>query len=346
MIRSVDGRPKPRLLSPVNSYEGAVGVISSGADEIYCGVKIPGVEYLGLGTRPSWVSVPDYGELEKIVRHAHENGVETVVTTDLPFMAKIVEKQIKGHILSCVKTGIDALIASDIGILLMMRKMNLDVPIYASTYLGSMNYEAVDFLRKLGVRRVILERHLTIGEIRQIVRRSNGVEIEVFVHGAGCSNINANCYGCVSVFPAALARERAQRKNPGPTGYTMCTFPYDIYEVKGEGPVKIMNATILDAFTFCSLCRLPELIKTGATGFKIVGRETSREFQASVTRLYRKLIDLIRAGEMESYRDELKRYMEGNSMQQVLCREKRCYYGDFLNVPYEIPFPPPKENIV
>jgi putative protease len=179
-------KQKPRLLSPISSYESAVGVISAGVDEIYCGVRIPGIKYLGISNQPSWCSLSNDRELEKVVNYAHVHGVDTIVTTEFPFMARVIEKDIRRHIRSCVDKGADAIIASDVGVLLLIKEMDIDIPVYASTYLASMNYEAVDFLRKLDVKRVILERHLTINEIQDIVHKSKDVEIVIFIHGSGC----------------------------------------------------------------------------------------------------------------------------------------------------------------
>ena len=93
------------------------------------------------------------------------------------------------------ETGvIDALIVGDIGLISMIRDdMGSDTSIYASTLLGAMNYEAADYIRELGVQRVVLERQVSVQEIGAIVRCNQDVEIEVFVHGGGCSHINANC---------------------------------------------------------------------------------------------------------------------------------------------------------
>lgn len=337
MMRIGKNRRKPKLLSPINSFESAVSVISAGVDEIYCGVRIPGIKYLGISNRPSWCSLSNDRELEKVVNYAHIHGVDTIVTTEFPFMARVIEKNIRGHIRSCIDKGVDAIIASDIGVLLLIKEMDLDIPIYASTYLASMNYEAVDFLRKLDVKRVILERHLTINEIQDIVQKSEDIEIEIFVHGSGCSNINANCYGCTMLIPASYLRARSgEGKHPSPAGLTLCTIPYDIYEI-GDEKLKIANVPILDAFTFCSLCQLPELLQTGVTGFKIVGRCMPKEFQERTTRMYRKLIDLIESCDMESFKRELNKIIRGDIIQEGLCKEKRCYYTDFLHVPYKIP---------
>jgi hypothetical protein len=58
------------LLFPVTSFAGAVNVVSAGADEMYCGVVIPGV--MELMNRPEQCSVPTYEELGQIADHARQ----------------------------------------------------------------------------------------------------------------------------------------------------------------------------------------------------------------------------------------------------------------------------------
>jgi putative protease len=213
----------PRILSPVRSYEGGVRIIEAGADEVYCGVTIPGIKDFTLYRGPS-CEVPTYSELGQLVKYAHSRDVKVVVVVNRPFMAEVIEKAIRKHIHSCVEEGIDALIIGDIGTLSIIKDMGLEIPLYASTYTVSMNYGAVDFLSKLGFTRVILDRQLTIGEISEIVQRSK-VEIEIFVHGGGCSNINGSCYLYHFRFPA---RTRAIEMIGGLVK-SPCALPFDIY---------------------------------------------------------------------------------------------------------------------
>jgi len=329
-----------KLLSPITSFEAAVKVISAGADEIYCGVRVPDIRYEGLATRPFWCNLTTYKELKRVVRYAHDHDVNTIVTTEFPFMTEALEKKIERHVRFYIESGVDAIIASDIGILLMMKELGFDIPIYASTYLASMNYEAVDFLRELGVKRVILERHLAIDEIREIVQRNKSVETEVFVHGPGCSNINVSCYGCGNLFKVLkgeLLDVRSLRI------ISLCRDTYEIYDVGGDEQKKITNAPILDAYSWCSLCRLPDLIKTGVTGFKIVGRCLNPDFQEGVTKVYRELLDLIESGQVKLFKERLrpirggKEVLPGGVLPREFCERKRCYYSHFFHSPYKVP---------
>ncbi len=344
----------PKILSPVTSFRGAVEVVSAGADEIYCGVEIPGI--LEILNRPEICSVSTYDELGSIADHARSRGVETIVTLGFPFVSEAVASQMREHVSACVDAGVDALIVGDIGLIRMIRdEMGLDTPIYASTLLGAMNYEAADFIRKLGVQRVVLERHVSIEEIGEIVRRNSDVEIEVFMHGGGCSNINANCRLEYCQAPED-AMDKALR---GITKYTNpCRWAYHVYELgNGEPRLTTIPTRILDAYTFCSLCALPDLIRTGVSGLKIVGRCRPRAYQVEATKMYRDLLDLIERGGKKELNRALRRRFHDmvESLQQspiqpvfrnrdgslrtlrdMWCAEGRCYYAPLFHAPYKL----------
>jgi putative protease len=321
-----------KILAPISSFEAACRAIAGGVNEIFCGVEVPGVNYIGLGTRPSWCSLPNYDELARIVDYAHNHGVTVAATTEFPFMAELIEDRIRRHIDSLVQAGIDALIATDIGIILLAKNiLPSSIPFYASTYIAPTNYEVVDLLKQMGVRRVMLERHLTIDEIREIVRLCKGIETEVFVHGPGCSNINVNCYGCG--FPMVLNPKRLERMDQV---QTLCQMNFEVFKLDGSEKRKIADAPILDAYSWCSLCYLQDLIQTGVTGLKIAGRECDQEFQGGVAKIYRELTDLLEKGRTKEFRERLQ-YFRKSPLFSDSCAHKRCYYAPLFHAPYKMP---------
>jgi putative protease len=344
----------PKILSPVNSFESAVQVIAAGADEIYCAAQIPGAEHTL--NRPAACCVPTYEELGQIARYARSRGVDTIVTLELPFLSEFMAGQMRDHISSYTDQGIDAWIVGDLGLVTLVKDMELGIPIYASTYFVALNRETVDFLRKLGIQRVVLERHMTVQEIRQVVERSRDVEVEVFVHGSGCSNINVNCYLGGRPSNRSLLQEES-REVKGM--FTPCRTPFDIYEI-GKGEQRIARAPILDAYTFCALCKVPALLETGVVGLKIVGRCMPVEYQAQTTEMYRKLVDLMtqeRSGRsrrarrrrimkmLEPVKDAIfqpimPRFQDSPSppsIRETLCGDERCYFSSLFHVPYRHP---------
>jgi len=378
LYRNLEKREKrekrmPKILAPINSFDGTVKVIDAGADEIYCGVALPGkyknfVLYRGPGASSAQLS--SYDELEKIVKYAHRHNVKVVLVVNEPFMSEDLEETMKSHIRSCVDKGVDALMIGDFGVLSIVKELNVDVTLIASTYFVSMNSEAVDLLEKLGFSRVVLERHLTLQEISEIIRHSK-VDIEVFCHHGGCSNINASCYFYHVKMPDKIKQEwRRMAKDVG-RHTAPCTIPYDIYEITEQGEEWVDNAPILDALTFCSLCHVQALIDAGVAGLKIVGRFRpwhGHEGVATNVKIYRKFLDIIMKDSRRSKRlrevvtmlrkecdrlmiEECKRVLRSQGGGRIrylpyyefYCKQKRCIFSNLFNAPYKIRDLKPRE---
>ena len=344
----------PGILSPVTSLRGAIEVISAGADEIYCGLAVPGIfDFLN---RPERCAVSSYDELGRIADYAHSKGVKATVTLGFPFISQSSAARMRQHAASCIDQGIDALIAGDVGLIRLIRDdLGSDIPIYASTLLGAMNYEAADFLRKLGVTRVVLERHVRLDEIAEVVRRNREVEIEVFIHGGGCSNINANCRLEYSQASASALKTVLR----GVTKYTNpCRWAYHIHDsADDERRITTTPTRILDAYVFCSLCALPELVETGVAGLKIVGRCRPLAYQVQATKMYRDLLDLLARGGRRGFNRAQRRRLHDmvesfqdapaqpaftnqdgsfKTLREMWCAEERCYYSPLFHAPYKL----------
>lgn len=340
----------PRLMAPFHSFEGAIGVVDAGADEVYCGVTVPGLQdFVLYRGRPCEIAT--YKELGESIEYAHRHRAKVFLTANLPFIVDKMEKMVRNHIRCCLDEGVDGLIIANPGILSMVKDMGVDVELIASTFTSSLNYEAVNFLGRLGFDRVVLDRHLTIDEISEIVQHSE-VEIEVFIHGGGCSNINGNCYLLHTeyFFACALEELKAELRLRGKgTIGTPCQLPFDIYDVN-DGQKIGANVPALDAFTFCSLCQLAKLFDIGISGFKIVGRCLPSEYVESTTRVYRRFIDLLRHGQMAAFTEKLELFrsevpserilnfqkkldQQFNHQQEKYCNEKRCYYLQLAHTP-------------
>jgi putative protease len=312
-METIFGKVKiPKLLSPVKSLDGAIRVINAGADEIYCDVVKTEIKDFSL-YRGTLSEIPSYEELEKIVKYAHSKNVNVFIATNIPFITNGIEKAMKKHIRTCSDYGVDGFIIGELGILSLIKEMNIKTKLIASSYTEAMNYKAVSFLERIGFERVILERHLTIREISEIVRNSN-IEVEIMIHGS----------------------EVIDLKYP-------CTIFYDVYNLNNNK--MICRKQILDAYTFCSICKLPELVSTGVSGFKIVGRELNEVYQETTTRIYRELLKLIKEGNIEAYNEKVNFFRDNflpfppalPTIREFFCEYKRCYFGELFNSPYKLP---------
>ncbi len=99
----------PKILSPINSYGGAVRVINAGAKEIYCGVTLHKMKHFVL-YRGSACNVSSYQELNQIIKFAHNHDVKVYLIANVPHIPSIFQDEYRNHISRCLDEGIDSLI--------------------------------------------------------------------------------------------------------------------------------------------------------------------------------------------------------------------------------------------
>ena len=174
--------------------------------------------------------------------------------------------------------GIDAIIVQDLGLARKLIECFPDLPIHASTQMTIHNLEGVLEAEKLGFKRVVLSRELSLSEIKYICDNSN-IEIEVFIHGAICICYSGQCL--LSSMIGARSGNRGKCAQP-------CRLPYELLRDSDT----VDKGYLLSTRDLCSLEVLPELVKAGITSFKIEGRLKTPEYVSTVTRIYRKYIDL------------------------------------------------------
>jgi putative protease len=234
----------PKIMAPINTYDGGTHVVDAGADEIYCAVQIPDIKDFVLYRGPS-SELSSYEELGRVVKYAHKQDAKVDLVINQPYMVAKIEYPLRKHIRNCIDQGVDALIIGDFGVLSMVKEMKTEVPLVASTYLVSMNSEAIAFLEEQGFSRAVLERHLTLEEIAQIVR-STKMGIEILIHGGGCSNINTSCYLYHYKFPELLNAQREANSS------TPCALPFRMQNLNDPKDVSD-DVTVMDAFEYCSI---------------------------------------------------------------------------------------------
>ena len=328
-----------KIISPVKSVEGADRVSAAGADEIYIGVRMQGLKFMSYSGRKAACCIDNYDDLAEACRLAHSHGTEVNLAANLPFMTDLLTSLVKSYIKHSIEAGVDALIIGDMGTLLLVRDMGIDLPVYASSYFVARNIESVHFLQKLGVTRLITSPDSTLEEIRELAARSP-IEVEAFVHGEGCSNVGGNCYLIHSQRPKAYAPYDDSPASPiasqpgedtslvSISDRIPCLFDYQVRTISDTGKVGPPESIpIMDSFSYCSMCFVEELVRMKAGGLKIVGRCASEDFQARSTAYYRRLVDMAKAGDSEGAKIEIQGLRASSPEMMKLCVNKRCFYA-------------------
>ena len=192
------------LLSPARDYNAAIAAIDCGADALYIGAE-------GFGARRAATNTT--ADIARVVDYAHLFGVKVFVTLN----TILYESELRAAerlARELIDVGVDALIVQDMAYF----EMNLPIPLHASTQVCNMTAEGAHFLQECGFERVILERALSLDEIRAI-RRATTVDLECFVHGAICVGHSGRCY---------LSRSQSSRSGNRGECSQPCRLSYDL----------------------------------------------------------------------------------------------------------------------
>lgn len=266
---------KVELLSPVGDFECLVAAVQNGADAVYFGAS-------KFNARMN--STNFEGEnLKKAIEYAKLRNVKTNLTLNTLIKNDEFEEATK-LLKYAYECGIDAIIMQDLGLARFAIKNFPDLEIHASTQMTAHNVEGVETLKKLGFKRVVLSRELNINEIRNIYEKTK-MDLEVFIHGALCISYSGQC-----LMSSIIGQRSGNRGKCAGT----CRLPYEL--INKDMDKTLDRGYLLSSKDVCTLDILPEIIKTGAMSFKIEGRMKTPEYVGTVTKIYRKYIDLALSG--------------------------------------------------
>ena len=277
------------LLSPVGDFDCLKAAVQNGANAVYFGSN--------LFSARAFAKNFDKEELEQAINYVKLRGAKTHLTLNT-----LIKDEEFEEAFNVAKTayefGIDAIIVQDLGLAINLIKSFPDLEIHASTQMTIHNLHGALECEKLGFKRVVLSRELSLRDIEYICKNTN-IEIETFVHGALCICYSGQCLLSSSI--GARSGNRGKCAQP-------CRLPYKLY----ENDKKIDESYLLSTRDLCSLEFLPDLIKAGVKCFKIEGRMKTPEYVATCTRIYRKYIDLA-IRDPENYKideDDVKELMQ------------------------------------
>ena len=276
------------LLSPAGNFISLRAVLENGADAVYFGLD----EY-NMRANAKNFSLNDLSRVSKI---ADEYGAKTYLCTNIILNEKSALK-LQSNLEKISSSNITGLILSDIG--LIEETVSHSLEAHISVQENVCNSYTLKTLKKLGAKRAILSRELSLKQICELTRKSP-IETEIFIHGAICMAISGRCFLSYGLYGrSANCGDCLQpcRKN--------WTLTYE------EGHDNVINFSDVEDERFiitgsddgsyrtnffspkdmCMIEYIPELIKSGVSSFKIEGRARSPDYGAMVTGIYRQAID-------------------------------------------------------
>ena len=263
------------LLAPARDYQIGIAAIDCGADAVY----IAGPQF---GARQAAGNQVD--DIRRLCEYAHRFGVRIFVTLNTILYDDELESAYR-QMLAVQEAGADAIIVQDLAIVEMARngignlKEDLRIRLHASTQCAIRTPEQAAYLESLGFSRLILERELSLKEIKAI-RDAVSCELEFFVHGALCVCYSGQCY---------LSEKIAGRSANRGACIQACRSRYDLVDAKGK--VLVRDKALLSLKDYNLKERIGELAQAGITSFKIEGRLKNESYVKNVVRDYSLALD-------------------------------------------------------
>ena len=272
-------RPKPEILSPAGNPEKLRFAVDYGADAVYCALRKFGMR----GASENFT--PD--ELVSSVEYAHSKGVRVYLTMNT--MPRDDEFSLLPDFIRAAEAArTDAYIVSDPGVMDYLHRYASNPEIHLSTQTSTVNSATCLFWHRLGIKRIVLARELSLSEIRAIREQvPDTLELEAFIHGAMCVSYSGRCL---------LSNYFAGRNANGGCCAQPCRWKYFIHEEKRPEDILTAEQTEEGTYLFssrdlCMIEHVPALCEAGLNALKIEGRVKSAYYTAAVTNAYRMATD-------------------------------------------------------
>ena len=271
---------KVELLAPAGSLEKAKIAFMYGADAVYAGTS-----KLSLRSRAEL----NDDTLEETIKYAHSIGKKVYVALNI-YANDSDYEEIENQIEILKRVKADAIIASDPGIIMLIKERAPEIDIHISTQANTVSLHTAEFWRNFGAKRVILSRELSKDRIKYIMdNKPDDLEVEMFIHGAICYAYSGRCY--LSKYLANRCANQGDCAQP-------CRWQYKITAEKVNNPGSKINIDYDEKGTYlfsskdmCLIRQIPTIIDMGVDSLKIEGRLKTDYYLATVVRAYRNAID-------------------------------------------------------
>jgi len=277
-----ENKMRPELLCPAGNPEKLMAALKYGADAVYLAGK-----KFGMRSAANNFTVE---QIYDAVKTAKTFGAKIYVTVNtMPHTDEYIK--LEEYLNDLKRSGISAIIAADIGVISLIKRILPEVEIHLSTQANAVSAATCIEYMKLGCSRVVLARELTLEEIKRIRNEvPKELELEAFVHGSMCVSMSGRCL--LSNYITGRDANRGECTQPCRWEYKM----YSIGEIKRPNDHFNLEETeegsfVMSSKDMCMIEHIPELIEAGISSFKIEGRMKSSYYTAVTANAYRAVID-------------------------------------------------------
>ena len=224
-------------------------------------------------------------ELPEVMAYLHGHNVRGYVAFNILIFSDELEEAAR-FITAIGAAGVDAVIVQDLGLTRLIQKLCPKLAVHGSTQMTLTEPMGIEFVKALGVQRVILARELSIADIRKI-HLATTMPVEVFVHGALCVAYSGQCLTSESLGGRSANRGQCAQA---------CRLPYALI-VDGQQRDLGDHAYLLSPQDLASYDLIDQLADSGVCSLKIEGRLKGAPYVAATTQTYRAAIDALAMGQ-------------------------------------------------
>lgn len=263
------------VLAPAGDLKTLKAAIMAGADAVYFGGEMFGAR--------AYAHNFSYEDAEAGISFAHARGKRTYLTVNTLLKSLEIEKKVYDYLKAYYEAGLDAVLVQDFGLMQLIRAYFPEMRLHISTQVNVTSEYGAEFFKKLGAKRIVLARELSLSEIKKIHDSCN-IELECFAHGALCMSYSGQCL--MSSMIGGRSGNRGRCAQP-------CRKCYDLEDstnkLSGRYPLSLKD--------LCTIDDVKDLYDAGASSLKIEGRMKSPDYVAAVARAYRWAADIAESGE-------------------------------------------------
>jgi putative protease len=261
---------KPELLCPAGDWDALRAAVANGADAVYFGL-----DHFNARHRARNFTLD---ELPELMRYLHRHNVRGFVTFNILVFSDELGDAVD-YLRRIAEAGVDAIIVQDLGIAQLAHRFAPSLEVHGSTQMTLTEPRGIEFVRRLGVCRVVVARELSIADVEKITA-STDMPLEVFVHGALCVAYSGQCLTSESLGGRSANRGQCAQA---------CRMPYDLVVDGSPRPIDIrylVSPTDLGSWDL-----IDELARVGVASLKIEGRLKDADYVAMTAQTYRAALD-------------------------------------------------------
>ncbi len=323
-----------KIMAPVDRVEEVDELIDSGAGELYCGLLwdkwLENYTIAMINRRPASVcNLKSFESLRQLTDKAHKKGVPVGLTVNEHYYLHEQLELLFEYLQRAQDSGVDSIIVSDPALILVLKERGLDIDIQLSTGIPVLNSETALFFREMGVSKVILERHLKIDEIGEIVNNVSGLETCVFIMNSRCPNIDGFCSfqhfqfadpdyqnACKLPYRIVLDHDSSDRLDSGEQEKRAAVVRQKVWERNHMDDVP------------CGACAIGDFAEMGIGSLKIVGRGNSTRRKLADVKFIRTLLTLLSRKRNDKTDFRKKARLLYKTFYGKQCRTITCYYPE------------------